>query len=226
MKDNKRGRPAIKPSIKQLIFTRAFKDKDTPRLALAIELTKLIKEMGEIPPSEETTIKLISQARNSRFPFDETWTLGSLSDKDKYITPEAMPAVIVAFKRRLAEGKMLTGREALWVARLHKIVSPDDLLLDWATFYAWEEWLSLATKMPFDSAKLDKTLISDIHHASQHVREIFRDVDIYEIAKKYNADANKLMELNLSLEKTEEAAKSGKYETEVRYREGPYRKKG
>jgi len=41
-----------------------------------------------------------------------------------------------------------------------------------------------------------------------------REIDIWKIATKYDACAMKLKDLNLSLEETEEAAKSGKYKWE------------
>ena len=75
-----RGRPKIKSNIKELIYIEAVEQKDMPRLALAVKLRSFIEEkMCEIPPSEEYTIKLISDARNHpKSPLDLHWTIGCL----------------------------------------------------------------------------------------------------------------------------------------------------
>ena len=124
MHTKKRGRPRIKPIIKRLIYAKALKEREAPRQALAVELKQLIEEMKEIPPSEETMIKLISRARtNPESPLDEVWTLGSLSEHP--IPTDALPIVMSLQYRRLMEydtEKFLTIREALWAARLYKLI--------------------------------------------------------------------------------------------------------
>ncbi len=120
----KRGRPKIKPVVKNTIYSYALKHKDTPRQALAVELRHLIEEMGEIVPSEETMIKLISQRRNHPdSPTDVLWSLGSLPE---YPIPiDALPMVMSICVRRIMQyddDDFLTIREALWVARLYKLI--------------------------------------------------------------------------------------------------------
>jgi hypothetical protein len=114
----KRGRPRMKPTIKRLIYSKAIKDKETPRLALAVELKNLIEEMGENPPSEETMIRLISQVRNHPIsPLDEDWwQLSSLAEYN--ISAEVVPLVMSI----LEEIEYLTIREVLWIGRLYKVV--------------------------------------------------------------------------------------------------------
>ena len=120
----KRGRPKIKSVVKRTIYSHALKYKNTPRLALAVEIQHLLEEMGEIVPSEETIIKLISQARNNPdSPIDETWSLGSILEYP--IPADALPMVMSIYERRLMQGdgdEYLTIREALWVARLYKLI--------------------------------------------------------------------------------------------------------
>lgn len=210
----RRGRPAIKPYVKKLIYAKARQNKEIPRLALAVELRNLIEEMGEVPLAEETVIKLISQARNHpQHPFDELWSLGSLVEYP--IPAEAMPAVMSAYKKTLAGNGELTIREAQWIARLHRIVDPLDLVWDWAWAYATEEWLSEITKQPFDTTKLDLEMARNPRYAQEKRSEVQRGIAIWNIAQKYGADAVKLKDLNLSIEQTEEIAKSGKYKKEA-----------
>jgi len=122
----KRGRPAIKPSIKQLICAKALKDKDAPRLALAVELKNLIEEMGEISPSEETMMKLISQARNHPVSeLDKPWSIARLDDYP--IPPKELPKVIREYRRHMDEGTEFTIRQAKWVARLSDTECPESL---------------------------------------------------------------------------------------------------
>jgi len=120
----KRGRPKIKPAVKKTIYSHALKYKNTPRQALAVELRHLIEEMGELVPSEETIIKLISQARNNPdSPIDDTWSLGTLSEYP--IPTDALPMVMSIRSRRIWQrdaDEYLTIREALWVARIYKLI--------------------------------------------------------------------------------------------------------
>ena len=205
--NTKRGRPGIKPHIKQLICAKALQNKAIPRLALAVELKNLIEEMGEIPPTEETMTKLISQARNHPVSeCDTLWSLGSLAEHP--IPPEAMPAVMSAYKKALAENGELTIREAQWIARLYKIIDSPDLVWDWAWAYAMDEWLAEITKTPFDTTKLDLEMIQDVYSARERRLEFNREIAIWEIALKYDADPVKLKDLNLSIEQTEEIARS------------------
>lgn len=163
--------------------------------------------------------------------FDELWSLGSLSDHP--IPPEAMPIVMSVYKKALAENEELTIREAQWIARLYKIIDPPDLVWDWAWEYAITEWISEVTNTPFDTTELDSKLISDIYCAQREHSKSKRQNAIWGIAEKLNpdfrapgadfnalfdavsADFNALMELNLSIEETEEIAKSGKYKKEA-----------
>lgn len=212
----KRGRPAIKPHVKKLIYAKARQNKEIPRAALAVELRNLIEEMGEVPLAEETIIKLISQARNHpEHPFDELWSLGSLVEYP--IPSEAMPAVMSAYKKALAENGELTIREAQWIARFYKIIDPPDLVWDWAWAYATEEWLSNITNTPFDTTKLDLEMVRNPRYAQERRSVFEREIAIWKIAEKYGTDPVKLKDLNLSIGQTEEVAKSGKYKKEANH---------
>jgi|TARA_Y100000310_G_scaffold36202_1_gene34103 hypothetical protein len=187
----KRGRPKIKPNVKRTIYAKALKEKKTPRLALAVELKHLIEEMGEIPPSEETMIKLISQARNSpASPIDTDWSLASLPEYP--ISADALPTVMSIYARRILQGdgnEYLTIREALWIARLYKLpdvedainlvgwkdpnswpiselarrITVEDLVDDWASTYAGHEQFSEHEGEPFDSHGLDAHILIDVY---------------------------------------------------------------
>lgn len=144
---------------------------------------------------------------------DEPWSLGSLTKYD--ISPEALPAVMSVYRKCLAAEREFTIGEALWVARLHKLFDPPDpvTMLNWATAYALEEWVSEITgKESFNSEELDLEMIKDVHSTP----EILRELEVWGIAEKYGADPVKLKDLNLSIEETEEIAKSGKYQKDVK----------
>lgn len=120
----KRGRPGIKPQVKQLIFDRATKNKGTPRLALAVELKKLIEEMGELPPTEETMIRLISQARNREpNPLDSPWSLISVEKYPNLFPAESLPYILRAWVHVRENLEItFTIRQAKWVARLYTVI--------------------------------------------------------------------------------------------------------
>lgn len=147
----------------------------------------------------------------SPHPKDEPWSIATL---DEYpIPPEAIPVVMSFYKKRLAEDDILAVREALWAARLYKIIEPLDSVFAWAFIYGIAEWSARERgkpEEPFESKELDLKLIE----TPQYAREIVRALDIEKIAIKYNASSSKLERLNLSIEETEEAAKSGKYKWE------------
>ena len=138
---------------------------------------------------------------------DEPWSIATLSEANYSIPPEAMPVVMSFYRKRLAKDDELPIREALWAARLYKIVEPLDSLFAWAFIYGITEWAARESGKPFETKELDLRLIE----TPQYACETMREIDIWEIAIKYDACAMKLKALNLSLEKTEEAAKSGKY---------------
>lgn len=139
------------------------------------------------------------------------WSVSALADYP--IPPEALPTVMSFYKKRLAGDDVLLIREALWIARLCKIIDPPDLVWDWAFLYALEEMLSEIQGKPFNSTRLDLEMISNPYHA----REVQREIAIWKIAEKYGADPVKLKDLNLSIDQTEEIAKSGKYKKEVNH---------
>ena len=154
-----RGRPKIKSNIKELIYIEAVEQKDMPRLALAVKLRSFIEEkMCEIPPSEEYTIKLISDARNHpKSPLDLHWTIGCLGKYD--IPPEALPIVRVIYEQRLEERHhRFTIREALWISRLHKIIDDPIVLGHFAYAYALREWVNWILDNPTYTRDLDMTL--------------------------------------------------------------------
>ncbi len=117
----KRGRPSIKPHIKQLIYTRALRDKDIPRLALAVELRKFIKdEMGEVPPTEETMIKLISEGRNLPLTDeDEPWSIGA--SVQYVLPPEANKDLFDIWRASLAMGSPISIRQAKWIIHIRNL---------------------------------------------------------------------------------------------------------
>ena len=178
------------------------KSKEDPEL--------LLKLNTGWPSLSSVRNKLPKRGKGMPNPKDEPWSIATLSEANYSIPPEAMPVVMAFYKKRLGKNDVLTIREALWAARLFKIVDPPDMVFDWAFLYATHELVAEEYGKPgepFESKDLDLELIN----TPQYARETMREIDIWIIASKYKADPMQLKELNLSLEETEEIAKSGKY---------------
>jgi len=148
----KRGRPGIKPHVRQLIYVKALENK-TPRLALAVELKNLIEEMGELPPSEETMMRLISEARNHpNSPLDEPWSMATVNNYP--IPPDVLPIVLV-LSVHMREFQTFTIRHAKWAARLCKITNKWPELARMVLKYSTSEIIHEIAKSSFDSTELD-----------------------------------------------------------------------
>lgn len=122
--NTKRGRPGIKPYIKQLIYAKALENKGITRLALAVELRNLIVEMGEIPPTEETMIKLISEGRNLPYTAeDKPW---SVAASVRYgLSPEASKDLFDIWRASLALDRPISIRQAKWIVYIRNLYHQD-----------------------------------------------------------------------------------------------------
>jgi len=82
--------------------------------------------MGEISPTEETLMRMISEARNKQpSELDQPWSIGACAQYN--IPPDIIPVLIkIQQFRARSEFKILqqelTIREARWFARLHPVV--------------------------------------------------------------------------------------------------------
>ncbi len=125
-----------------------------------VELQNIIESMGEIVPAEETLEKLISWARNHPdSPLDEPWSLGCLAEVE--IPPEALLAIMQIMRKRLPHAELdLTIREAMWIARLHKLFDDLELLDKWASAYAARERVCWILEWPHETSSLDLQLMS------------------------------------------------------------------
>lgn len=183
------------------VITKIYLDHPDWR-AKEVQHAVNIELKGKGPGLSAVQKELTKIRKSPSRPFDKPFSLASLAEYD--IPPEARPAVMSAYKRRLAEDDVLTIREALWIGRLYGVIEPKDLVCDYAFLYATEEMVSEIRGKPFDSRDLDIVMIQDVYHA----RETQREIAIWDIAKKYGADPVKLKDLNLSIEETEEIVKS------------------
>lgn len=220
----------ITPEVEALVVAihhnnRKWKPKEVRLVARNILHERAVKKPKEYPDLQlklDTGWPSLSSVRGKAFSKgksgktkhnpegkDKPWCIATLDDYP--IPPEAIPVVMSFYKKRLAKDDVLTIREALWTARLYKIVDPLDLVFDWAFLYATDEMIADETGKPFGGRERDLELINN----PQAAREVMREIDIWKIATKYKADPMQLKELNLSLEETEEAAKTGKYKQEA-----------
>ena len=164
----KRGRPGIKPHIKALIFRKAVQNKGIPRLALAVELKNLIEEMNEVPPSEETMLRMISEAHNCpEGPLDKPFCLGALVENP--IPPEALLTVMGVWAQYRKQGDTFTIREALWVSRLSSVLSEFEKVGDknrnlgnLVQWYAIRERAYEAIGKDIDTSELDTEVLKSL----------------------------------------------------------------
>jgi hypothetical protein len=147
----------IRPSVKKLIADEAIRNPKEGRGSLYVRLKRDIGEMGEVAPSEETTYKLISQARRNSPKFEELWTMASL--RDNPLPPESIPSVSKVWRYAINTDEKFTLAQAEWAARLYTLVPEIPLLWFWSYQYAHEERLSLAVNEEMDSFIMDSNVI-------------------------------------------------------------------
>jgi len=100
-----------------------------PRRALAVRLQELIERMGEVSPTEDTLTRMISEARNKQpSELEKPWSIGACT---YYNIPTDMIPVLIKIQKLKAEygdeeemSKVLTLREARWIARLYHVAEP------------------------------------------------------------------------------------------------------
>ena len=122
--------------------------KDWPSLSIVQKvLAKVRKEAGKTDPK------------------DAPWSFGSLIEYP--ISPEALTEVVKIYEDMGPwmpfagqDSIPFTIREALWVARLYKIIDDPDLFVDWAYQYAAEERYSEITERPLNTFELDDCLLN------------------------------------------------------------------
>ena len=177
MEKEKTGRgPNISNEVRQLIISQAIHDsKNMPRRALAVRLQDLIEKMGQISPTEETLMRMISEARNRQpSELDQLWSIGVCAQYN--ISPDIIPVLIRMQQLRARSGfkvlqQELTIREARWFARLHPVVEtltrkqfPYDpemrlrfLSLIVSAYVQRERVSELMNERPPDTSELDRT---------------------------------------------------------------------
>ena len=121
--------PKISSEVRQLIISQAIHDSKTmPRRALAVRLQDLIERMGEVSPTEDTLVRMISEARNKQpSELEKPWSIGACAHYN--IPPDIIPILIMLqrLKADSDEEKSLgkiTIREARWVAQLYPAAEP------------------------------------------------------------------------------------------------------
>lgn len=151
--------PRIKPSLKQTIVSEAIRYPTKPRAALAAELQDLIERMGEISPTDETLMRMISEARNKEeSPLDKPWHMATL--KDYPLPTEAIPSILAVLESQemFTRQREVTIRQALWISRIHTVVKPKDDLMKIAWYYAFNERISEVSHTDFNTYEYDRRL--------------------------------------------------------------------
>jgi hypothetical protein len=171
----KRGRPPISPVVWSLIRDEVQRHPEKLRKELADELENEITLKGQVPPTRQTLIKLISKARNRNVgssPEDDLWHLDAFDECA--IPADALP-VILEIQKHI--DKNLSIRLVKWLTRLYMVLKGRQFLKGnelfyclycylWASEYADREKVSeisrsLGTPISFDSSDLDVGLLDD-----------------------------------------------------------------
>jgi len=127
--------PKISNEVRRLIISQAIHEsKNMPRRALAVHLQDIIERMGEVSPTEDTLIRMISEARNQQpSPLDQPWSIGTSA---RYEIPAEIIPLLVKLQKLMA-GKAgalreITIREAKWASLLYQAAKPitDKLFID------------------------------------------------------------------------------------------------
>lgn len=154
----------IKPSVKKIIISNALNSREKPRLQLASELKEIIEHMGENSPTEETMIKMISDARNQGpNPLDAPWHLGFTQ---REISLESIPYIFaVQSYAGIKEFGSISARQAGWISHFrgfYKMPMSESETFDLfriSGYYATREIVSEIAGFPeFDTTELDSAL--------------------------------------------------------------------
>jgi hypothetical protein len=131
MNTERRGRGSqITKDVRRLIISQAAHDaRNMPRWLLAARLKEMIEKLGYEPPTDETLVKMISEARNKQpREIEKPWSIGACS---YYNIPHDMIPVLIKIQKLMAEygddedvARVLTVREARWMARLYRVAEP------------------------------------------------------------------------------------------------------
>lgn len=168
-----RGRPPVSPVVWSLICDEVQSHPGELRKVLAYELENKIKLKGEVPPTQQTLIKLISKARNSESsPEDYPWHIDAF---DKCPVPADALPVILEIQKHI--DRNLSIRVVKWLARIYVVLKGKQFLEGnklfyclycylWASMYANRERVSeisksFGTPISFDSSDLDVGLLDD-----------------------------------------------------------------
>ncbi len=155
----------IKKTILDLIAREASTNPQVDRLLLAHELTHTIELMGEVSPSEETLIKMISSYRNKEpDDLEKPWTLAESVNHN--FPPESTPALLRTKRYCMASGKSFCIRQAKWASYLYPLTNDVVNLEKWSGYYAGFETGYKARDIPLDTSDLDGTLIMSIPELS------------------------------------------------------------
>jgi len=177
----KRREKVMSDDIRRLIILRATSTQ-TKREQLAQEILAEIEERypNEIPPSEETIMKMISNARNHQpSALDRPWHLGVLNNLQGLgildISAEAVKRIQEIQSALLSDNRPpLTIRQAKWISKFHRLI-PDNTIYNYAHLYASYELVCSVSNTPFDTTQID-TLINDWDKYSSFLRHFYRNL--------------------------------------------------
>ncbi len=174
MREQKRI-PKISLKAKRLIATEALTHPDMPRDYLAQSIREKIEALGELPPTEDTLKRRISEARQRKPQRDVSkWSLGAQLANQMAISPEAVKRVFEVLKYlketyELSEIHRIPNAVVHWMANLHTVINDPKWLFLTAWAYALYATISHAADpdntYPVDTVELDEYLLNEDYEA-------------------------------------------------------------
>jgi len=171
-------RAHITPDGEKIIVMRSLEYPRLDRPVLAEKLQTELGSHGWDKPQIEVLEKKISKYRklSTDSPEEMSWsTARAFSSSDKSpLQPEALAAVLKAWKYKVEHSSGLTMREAKWAARLSAVKHDTEDLLKSVSDYAGLEIICELTKRPFNSTLADKRLMQ-VEINREDVKSLFSE---------------------------------------------------
>lgn len=156
----------IKKIVLDLVARESLANPNVDRRLLAIELRHRIELMGEIPPTEETLIKMISNYRSKQpDDLDKPWTLAE--SVSRAFPVETTPFLLRIWRYSQAIDAPFSIRQAKWASYLGTVISNITDLYTWSDEYARYERGYALRQLDFTSCDLDGALMmTELEHAA------------------------------------------------------------
>ncbi|HEY33142.1 MAG TPA: hypothetical protein G4O10_08570 [Dehalococcoidia bacterium] len=150
--------PIITEEVKSLIASVYLKHKKWYAWEIQGEVNRILKGDGPgISAVQKQLTKLRKADEESDKLLEEPWDNGAMTRYS--IPPEALPDIMRVWKQQLNWFNTFTVRQAIWVARLYRLIPDDSVLLaSWSELYAITEHASNLAGVKLSTEVFDAAL--------------------------------------------------------------------